>query len=169
MVEVERKYKVLYLPENLGDYEYKDIEQSYLNFGSKPAVRLRMINDEEFILCCKRKKENLDGPQICDEFELPLSKEAYLHLKDKIDGRVLSKRRYIIPIEDGLKVELDLFKDFYEGVAFAEIEFKSEEQANSYISPKWLGEDISDDDRVANGYMAVKASSIEEYNDLLVK
>ncbi len=101
--------------------------------------------------------------------ELPLSYEAYEHLKQKIDGRTIFKTRFIIPLSDGLKVEIDKFKDFFDGVCFAEIEFKSEEQANSYKVPDWLGEDISNQKRVKNGYMAIYANDINEYKDLFLK
>ncbi len=73
-----------------------------------------------------------------------------------------------MPLEDGLKVEIDKFKEFFDGVCFAEIEFKSEEQANSYKIPDWLGEDISNQKRVKNGYMAILAQDIGEYKDLLL-
>ena len=43
--------------------------------------------------------------------ELPSSYEAYEHLKQKIDGRTIFKTRFIIPLSDGLKVEIDKFKD----------------------------------------------------------
>lgn len=92
MLEIEKKYRVLYLPDNLDDYEYKDIEQSYLNFGCKPGIRLRRFNNEECILSCKVKRDSNADVQICDEYEVPLSNDAYLHLKTKIDGRVLYKR-----------------------------------------------------------------------------
>ncbi len=44
-----------------------------------------------------------------------------------------------------------------------------EEQANSYKIPDWLGEDISNQKRVKNGYMAIIAKDIKEYEDLIVK
>lgn len=169
-VEIEKKYRVRKLPEDLEGYHKIEIEQSYLNRGCKPTLRLRKYNEDEYILSYKsRRKEYKDNVSICDEVELSLSKEAYEHLKKKIDGRVIYKTRYIIPLEDGLKVEIDRFKDFFDGVCFAEIEFQSEEQANSYEVPIWLGEDISNQKRVKNGYMAIDAENIEEYRDLLLK
>ncbi len=169
-VEIEKKYKVKELPKDIEQYNKIEIEQSYLNHGCKPTLRLRKYNDNEFILSYKaRKKEYKDDLSICDEVELTLSKDAYEHLRSKIDGRTIHKTRYVIPLKDGLKVEIDRFKDFFEGVCFAEIEFKSEEQANSYIIPNWLGEDISNQKRVKNGYMAIDAKDINEYNDLILK
>lgn len=169
-VEIEKKYKVIELPKDIENYKKIEIEQSYLNHGSKPTLRLRKYNEDEYILSYKsRKKEYRDDLSVCDEVELPLSKESYEHLKNKVDGRIIYKTRYIIPLENGLKVEIDKFKDFFDGVCFAEIEFISEEQANSYKIPDWLGEDISNQKRVKNGYMAIYAQDIEEYKDLLLK
>jgi len=169
-VEIEKKYRVIKLPEDIEKYKKIEIEQSYLNHGSKPTLRLRKYNENEYILSYKaRKKEYRDDLSVCDEVELPLSKESYEHLRNKIDGRTIYKTRYVIPLDDGLKVEIDKFKEFFDGVCFAEIEFKSEEQANSYKIPDWLGEDISNQKRVKNGYMAIYARDIEEYKDLLLK
>ena len=168
-VEIEKKYRVIKLPEDIEKYKKIEIEQSYLNHGSKPTLRLRKYNDDEYILSYKaRKKEYRDDLSVCDEVELPLSKESYDHLRKKIDGRTIYKTRYVIPLDDGLKVEIDKFKGFFDGVCFDEIEFKSEEQANSYKIPDWLGEDISNQKRVKNGYMAILAQDIGEYKDLLL-
>lgn len=169
-IEIEKKFKVKELPKEFNQYQKIEIEQAYLNHGSRPTLRLRKYNENEYILSYKsRKKEYKVDLSICDEVELPLSVEAYEHLKTKIDGRVIYKTRTIIPLEDGLKVEVDIFKDFFDGVCFAEIEFDSEEQANTYKIPSWLGEDISSQKRVKNGYMAVTAKDIEEYRDLILK
>lgn len=168
-VEIEKKYRVIKLPDDIEKYKKIEIEQSYLNHGSKPTLRLRKYNKDEYILSYKaRKKEYRDDLSVCDEVELQLSKEAYEHLRNKIDGRTIYKTRYVIPLDDGLKVEIDKFKGFFDGVCFAEIEFKSEEQANSYQIPDWLGEDISNQKRVKNGYMAILARGISEYKDLLL-
>ena len=169
-VEIEKKYKVIKLPEDIEKYKKIEIEQSYLNHGSKPTLRIRKYNEDEYILSYKaRKKEYKEDLSVCDEVELPLSQKSYEHLRKKVDGRTIYKTRYVIPLDDGLKVEIDKFKEFFDGVCFAEIEFKSEEQANSYKIPDWLGEDISNQKRVKNGYMAILAQDIEEYNDLLIK
>lgn len=170
MVEIEKKFKVKELPKELDKYQKIEIEQSYLNNGCKPTLRIRKYNENECILSYKsRKKQYRDDLSVCDEIELPLSKQAYEHLKTKIDGRVIYKTRYIIPLEDGLKVQIDRFKYFFDGVCWAEIEFENEEQVNTYQIPSWLGEDISNQKRVKNRYMAITAKDIEEYRDLIIK
>ena len=78
-----------------------------------------------------------------EEYNLPLTKEAYEHLKLKADGIVISKVRYVIPEKDGLSIELDVFKAPYEGLLLAEVEFPNEEAAHAYQPPKWFGEDVT--------------------------
>jgi len=150
-IEIEKKYKIKQLPKELDKYEKIEIEQAYLVTRSKITVRVRKYNEDKFILSYKmKKKKSSSEVSVCDEVELELTEEAYEHLKEKHDGRILQKTRYIIPLNDGLKVEIDRFKDFFNGVCFAEIEFKSEEQAKEYRIPDWLGEDISTEKRAKN-------------------
>ena len=150
-IEIEKKYKIKQLPKNLEKYEKIEIEQAYLVNRSKITVRVRKYNEDKFILSYKmKKKKSTSEISVCDEVELELTEESYEHLKEKHDGRILQKTRYIIPLNDELKVEIDRFKDFFNGVCFAEIEFKSEEQAKEYKIPDWLGEDISTEKRVKN-------------------
>lgn len=65
----------------------------------------------------------------------------------------INKDRYIIPYKNH-KIELDIFKDKYEGVIFAEIEFESVEIANNFDWPKWFGKEISEN--ITNAEMATK-------------
>ncbi|HCT92067.1 MAG TPA: adenylate cyclase, partial [Lachnospiraceae bacterium] len=78
-----------------------------------------------------------------EEYNLPLTKEAYLHLKPKADGITLSKTRYLIPLDGNLTVELDVFNSPYEGLIIAEVEFPSIDEANSFTPPGWFGEDVT--------------------------
>ena len=78
-----------------------------------------------------------------EEYNLPLTKESYEHMRPKADGILISKTRYLIPEKDGLTIELDVFDAPYEGLYLAEVEFSSEEQALSYNPPVWFGEDVT--------------------------
>ena len=51
-MEIERKYAIHNLPENLSQYKYKKIEQGYLCHN--PTIRIRKSNDE-YILTYKSK------------------------------------------------------------------------------------------------------------------
>jgi len=90
-----------------------------------------------------------------EEYNLPLDKEAYEHLKAKADGNVIGKTRYLIPLEkDGLVAEVDVFDEPFAPLVMAEVEFESEEQANTFEAPEWFGEDVTFDGRYHNSYMS---------------
>ena len=135
MLEIERKFLVKNLPENLDCYPHKEFEQGYL--CTSPVVRVRREGNEYVLTykgagLMKRREENL-----------PLSKEAYEHLIAKADGIIITKTRYFIPEKDGLKIELDIFRGVHKGLILAEVEFSSEEEANAYQPPEWFGEDVT--------------------------
>lgn len=134
-MEIERKYLIDKLPENLSSYACHKIEQAYLS--TAPVVRIRR-QDEDYILTYKSK-----GLMVREEYNLPLTKESYEHLKPKADGIILSKTRYLIPLTDILTIELDVFDAPYEGLCLAEVEFPDEESANTFVAPKWFGEDVT--------------------------
>ena len=85
-MEIERKYLIEkeQLPKNLSDYPFHRIEQGYL--CTSPVVRIRR-QDDEYFLTYKSK-----GLMAREEYNLPLTKEAYEHLLSKIDGRLIKKK-----------------------------------------------------------------------------
>ena len=132
--EIERKYLVKQVPENLASYPFHEIEQGYL--CTEPVVRIRR-QDEEYYLTYKSK-----GLMIREEYNLPLTKDAYFHLREKIDGRLISKRRYLIPL-DPYTIELDVFHSPKDDLILAEVEFPSEKDALTFTPPDWFGEDVT--------------------------
>lgn len=135
-MEIERKYLVQTLPENLSSFPSRQIEQAYL--CTEPVVRIRR-QDGEYYLTYKGK-----GLLSREEYNLPLTGEAYRHLLKKADGIILSKRRYLIPLkEKGLTAELDVFQGAYEGLVLAEVEFPSLEEAQGFEPPAWFGRDVT--------------------------
>lgn len=155
-MEIERKYLVKALPENLSEYKKKEIEQGYLN--RSPVLRIRKSNDD-YILTYKKKHstENSNAPLVNTEIEAELTREAYLHLKEKADGNIIVKTRYIIPYENNgrqYKIELDVFHGRLEGLIFAEVEFNDVEESEHFVKPDWFGDDVSSDRRYRNGFLS---------------
>ena len=95
-MEIERKFLIDTLPENLSDYPYHQLEQGYL--CTEPVIRIRRENDD-YYLTYKSK-----GLMVREEYNLPLTKEAYEHLLSKIDGILISKKRYLIPLPENLTI-----------------------------------------------------------------
>ena len=169
-IEIEKKYKVRKIPGNINSYEHKEIEQSYLNRGGSP-IRLRKFtkgNESRCVLSKKVRNEE-DASIQCTETNIELPEEVYEELLKAKEGRTLKKTRYLIPLADGLKVELDVFHDFLEGVCIAEIEYRSLEQANNYCIPNWLEEITTEAKELSNNYMATQAKDRQEYIEYIVE
>ncbi|MBR6321735.1 MAG: CYTH domain-containing protein, partial [Lachnospiraceae bacterium] len=112
-MEIERKFLIGRLPDQLEKYPFSEIEQAYLN--DKPVIRIRKSGDR-YILTVKG-----EGVLAHEEYELPLSEDSFLHLMAKADGRIIRKTRYKIPYGN-YTIELDLFHGDFEGLQLAEVE-----------------------------------------------
>ena len=145
-MEIERKFLPEQLPDDLDAYEMHRIEQGYLN--TDPVVRIRRSDDDYYLTYKSR------GLLAREEYNLPLNAESYAHLKPKADGRVIEKRRYLIPLDDRLTVELDIFEGALAPLILAEVEFSSEEDANRFVPPSWLGKDVTYDSHYHNSTMS---------------
>ncbi len=146
--EIERKWRVKELPENLEGYESIKMEQAYLNVS--PTVRIRKENSE-FFLTYKGKGEGISHT----EYNLPIDEKAFYHMLPKCDGRVIKKTRYVIPLDGGLKAELDIFDEPFKPLIIVEVEFPSVEAADAFKAPEWFGEDVSMDFRFKNAALAI--------------
>ena len=151
-MEIERKYLLHQLPDHLEQYPFHKIEQGYL--CTAPVVRIRR-QDQEYYLTYKGS-----GLMIREEYNLPLTEEAYLHLREKADGILLSKTRYLLPLTDGLTAELDIFDAPYEGLWLVEVEFSNQESAEKFVPPKWFGEDVTFSSRYHNSTLSSPPSAI---------
>jgi len=132
--EIERKYLITKLPDNLSSYSFHEIEQGYL--CTDPVVRIRR-QDNNYYLTYKSK-----GLMVREEYNLPLTDESYAHLKKKIDGHLIVKKRYLIPY-GSYTIELDQFSSPLPDLILAEVEFPTEEEANSFQAPDWFGQDVT--------------------------
>ncbi len=111
------------------------------------------------------------------EYNMPLTKEAYEHLSSKADGNIITKKRYLIPLNDdafdedileanpelksavqnrSIKIELDVFEGVFAGRILAEVEFPSEEAALVYHPAEWFSQDVTGDPQYSNAHMSTE-------------
>lgn len=145
-MEIERKYLVKTLPQNLEQYEAKKISQGYLCTG--PVVRIRRSNDDYYLTY------KGGGMMVREEYNLPLTKDAYEHLLPKIDGLLIAKTRYEIPLDEHLIAELDIFEGELAPLTLVEVEFDTVDDANSFTPPEWFGEDVTNSSLYHNSYLS---------------
>ena len=162
-MEIERKFMIKRLPENLTDYPCLHIEQGYLN--TSPVIRVRK-EEKAYYLTYKGS-----GMMAREELNLTLSQESYYHLREKVDGKIISKNRYLIPLphpsfvenqgfpkppaDSQLTIELDVFNPPFAPLIIAEVEFGSKEAAEAFIPPDWFGEDVTYRKEYHNSFMAL--------------
>lgn len=158
-MEIERKFLIKKMPD-LGKFKKLEIEQGYIS--EDPVIRIRKSNSE-YILTVKHKIEKSDEEDnsiVCGEFEINIPEGTYQRCLSKVIGSLIYKTRYIIPLSDGLIAELDVFKKQLQGLVFAEVEFPSIKEANSFVPPDWFGEDVSHND----AYKNVNMIRLSKYN-----
>ena len=148
-MEIERKFTVRKLPENLDSYPCHLIEQAYLN--TDPVIRVRR-QDDEYYMTYKGK-----GLLMREEYNLPLNEASYYHLREKADGNIISKKRYVIPVKDSsLCVELDIFDKPFAPLIIAEVEFPDKETAEAFAPLDWFDQDVTNDPAYHNSNLSRK-------------
>ena len=90
-VEIEKKFLVSVLPEDLSVYSFHMIEQAYLNVH--PAIRVRR-EDDIYYMTYKGAHSQNEGEIGQVEYNMPLDKESYERLSSKAEGNVIKKKRY---------------------------------------------------------------------------
>ncbi len=125
-MEIERKwlprgnaYQKLIRAENV-----TRIEQGYLS--TDPVIRVRKHGDL-YYLTYKGK-----GFLEREEYDLPLTKEAYDSLIKKCEGRVIRKDRAKVPLSGGLTLEIDTFLDDLAPLVMFEVNFPTEGRRKSF-------------------------------------
>ena len=170
-IEIEKKFLVKELPADLDKYPFHLIEQGYLNVH--PAIRVRK-EDDRYYMTYKGTDESYEGIGKV-EYNLPLDRDGYEHLIAKADGNVITKKRYLIPLngdaftkeylsdhtelsdavaQGRIAIELDVFEGVFEGRILAEVEFPDEESAAFYRPASWFGEDVTGNLKYSNSTMS---------------
>lgn len=152
-MEIERKFLVTSLPEDLSQYPSKHISQVYVS--TSPVIRARE-KGEDYILTVKG-----EGFLQREEFELPLTKEQFKRLAAKAEGRAIGKTRYRIPYGQHT-IELDIFEPPFDPLVLAEVEFESTEEANAFVPPEWFGEDVTHENEYTNAAISQKRLALPE-------
>lgn len=145
-MEIERKFLIKTLPENLESYPHYHITQAYL--CTEPVIRIRQ-KAEDYILTYKSK-----GLLSREEIEMPLTKDSFEHLLTKADGMIIEKERYCISLDSEHTIELDIFERDFKGLILAEIEFENEETALAYEMEDWFLKDVTMESAYHNSTMS---------------
>lgn len=151
-VEIEKKWLINkeQIPYNLSNSEVIKIEQTYICFS--PEIRVRKINDGEEYTFAVKTNMTSDG-MVRDEMENSITQEEYNNLIKKQEGKTIYKTRYQFLDVDYL-LAIDIFSGELDGLAYLEIEFENQEEANNFQTPNWVIKDVTSDINYKNGHLA---------------
>ena len=147
--EIERKFLIKILPEDLNKFPHKDITQNYLSI--KPnnyEIRTRKIGNEYF------KTTKSGAGKTRKELDIEITKNEFEELQKQTIYKEIKKTRYKIP-HDNYLIELDIYHGELAGLITAEVEFNSEEESNQFKPPEWLGKEITEDAKYKNQSLAL--------------
>jgi adenylate cyclase len=150
-VEIERKFLVsrdgLEKVKQLVTSHHR-LTQGYLNSSPDRTVRVRIKDDCAFMTVKGRSSES--GLSRF-EWEKEIAVADARELMALCEPGVIDKVRYVVEYE-GYVFEVDEFFGENEGLVVAEVELKDE--AENFVRPEWLGEEVTGQTQYYNSSLA---------------
>src|SRR5436190_15699476 len=146
--EIERKYLLKRLPEDLNRWRRYVIAQGYL--ATEPAgrqVRLRKKGKTASLTF------KVGRGRSREEREIKLSSKQFAALWPATAGRRLRKLRYEIPWKN-LLIEIDIYRRRHSGLVVAEVEFPDRATCRKFKAPSWFGREVTGETRYSNVRLA---------------
>lgn len=158
-MEIERQFLVEVLPSLRPPYEM--LHQGYVSL--LPEIRIRQIGDHLFTLTIKR-----GVGLVREEWETKISREEFMSLAQRLQPGtcMIAKRRYRIPLENGMVAELHVHEGHLAGFNYVEVEFPSTGEAGAFVPPAWFGREVTEDARFSYGVLA-KADGMDTVKRIL--
>lgn len=146
--EIERKFVVGDPPAGALDHPSLQIDQGYLVSDGETEVRLRRRDSTHFLTIKK------GHGSVREETEVEITPEQFDRLWPQTEGWRVEKRRYLVPLDEGLTAEMDVYAAELEGLVTVEVEFGSEAAGRDFSPPGWFGDEVTGDVAYSNQQMA---------------
>ncbi|MBR6026380.1 MAG: CYTH domain-containing protein [Neisseriaceae bacterium] len=145
-VEIERRF--LLKNDNWKQNIHKSIEmqQGYMSVEKECTIRLRIIDDKAWLTI-----KGFITPVSRHEFEYPIPISDAKTMMNNLCAFTMTKTRHIVKV-DNVSFEIDEYHGANAPLIVAELELANENQ--TYPTPEWLGEEITDDGRYSNAYLS---------------
>ena len=123
--------------------------QGYLDNSAGLSVRVRLVaTRDRYSLTVKGPRRGMTRR----EAECAIERDVAELLYEACGRHVIDKTRYPVQGEDGMSWIIDVFHGANAGLVMAEIELPSE--TTEVATPPWCGDEVTDDDRYYNEYLA---------------
>lgn len=160
-IELEKTYLIKELPKDLESFPHKDILDLYITRKSiHPTLRIRK-NGNSFEMTKKQPVLDNDSSEQ-EEHTIKLNEDEFECLIEA-RGKKVHKVRYDY-LYNGIKAEIDVFKDELEGLALVDFEFKGSKEKDLFKIPDFCLADVTQDEVFAGGMLCGKKySDIEKH------
>jgi len=146
--EIERKFLLKALPQNLRYWRHWSISQGYLaTESSGRQVRLRKTGKKASLTFKVGRGAHRE------EREINLSPKQFAALWPGTAGRRLRKMRYEIPWR-GLLIEIDVYRGKHAGLVVAEVEFPNLAMCRKFKPPRWFAREVTGQKAYSNVRLA---------------
>jgi CYTH domain-containing protein len=152
-LEIERKFLLPEFPNALIEEEKlkviseQRIEQTYLAMDENQELRVRRLVDLASGEVTHTHTFKLGNGLSREEIEYSISANIYEQVINAFGFIPLTKNR-ITAEWDGRIIEIDTYDQIE--LSVLEVEFDSEEAANTFTAPSWFGKDISTERQYSN-------------------
>jgi CYTH domain-containing protein/CHAD domain-containing protein len=148
-MEIERKFLVAEMPNDVETRPGEAIEQGYLAIDGDVELRVRRKDESDSVLTVKAGSGE---SRVEEEFEI--DSPAFESLWPFTAGRRLRKIRRRIPGDGGLVFELDSYLGWLRGLFTVEVEFPSLDASRAFQPPEWVGAEVTSDPSYKNQSLA---------------
>lgn len=160
-LEIERKFLVKDLSFVEQSSAVLGFVQFYLSTRVDSVVRVRIRREADgkssAVLTVKGRNHGL----VRDEWEYPIPVEDALAMEPLAVGRVIDKDRYLVPGDNGLTWEVDVFHNTLEGLRVAEVELPDADFPVKI--PSFLGREVTGQPEYYNSSLASDSSLVPAF------
>ena len=149
-IEIERKFVLSEIPGDdvLGTGQL--LRQGYLAEEGDVTVRVRIT--ERATMLTVKAGAGLSRTEV----EVRIARHEAGALWSHTDGRRIEKTRHRVAHRDlgGHVADVDVYAGALAGLCTAEVEFDSEEEAESFVPPPWFGREVTGERQWTNAALA---------------
>jgi adenylate cyclase len=146
--EIERKFLVRDVPDDLEQHPHETIRQGYVSVSADGTEARVRDQSGSYFLAVKS-----GSGEARTEVELPIPEKTFDSLWPLTRKQRVRKVRYHVPHEDRT-IEVDVYRRKLKGLVVAEVEFPDEEVARAFQPPDWFGEEVTGNEGFSNQNLA---------------
>ena len=147
-LEIERKFLIRELPKGLDLERSEKIQQGYIAL-TPDSREVRVRRKGEYCYITVKVGKGLTR----EETEVILSEQQFAALWPTTQLFQLEKTRHFLDYADHT-IEIDQYEGKLAPLLVAEVEFKSIEDSENFVQPKWFSREITDDLTFSNYNLA---------------